>query len=194
MKAPLIIFVLLIGLCVVMGILFTIEEVPFEMVPGETEGDSPTKVYQGHGIDHPLYSSMKHGGAGAARSSKIFWLAWAFGALQIGLSVACLALGATRKGVIGPYVKPLVLGALLYIAVFTLLFLSYRTYVNEETHVLFLSQVKPTAWMLYGLWPIPLFFAALYTLTFESWYFPEEDIERFRQLMAEKNTPEEAKT
>lgn len=190
MKVPHILFMLLLAMCVVVGIVCLIEEVPFEVIPGETEGDPPTKVYQGHGVDHPVFPSMKHGGSGAERTSRILWLGWAFGVLEVSFFVACLALGTAKGEKVGPYRKPLIAGALVYIGVFTLLVLSYRSYLNEETHVLFLTQVRPTAWMLYGMWLFPLLFAALYTVTFNSWYFSEQDLERFRQIVAEKKAQE----
>lgn len=185
MKLPWILFALSLSMCVLLGVVFSIEEEPFEEVASE-DGTTVEKVYKGHGFPHPEFPAMQAGGPGAPRHEKILWLGWVFAILQVAFLVTCLALGASRKGRVGPFAVPLALGGLLMAAVFTFLILSYRAYMTEDSHSLFLSLPRPTAWMVYGVWGFPVFFMLLYILTFKRWFMTEEDLERFREIVAAK--------
>lgn len=190
MKLPWLLFALCLAMCAVLGYIgLFVEEAPFE----ETQagpGEPAHKVYLGHGFVHPEYPSMEQGGPGAARHSKILFLGWLFGILQIAFFVSCLALAQQKGGRLGPLFKPIAVGGFLFALVFTFFILSYRAYMNEDAHSLFLFQVRPTAWMLYGVWGFPVYFLVVYVLTFKSWFVTDEDLVRFREIVAEKRASE----
>ena len=183
MKIQWVLFAFLLGMVAVVAtaILF-VEEVPFEEVPGE-DGSAASRIYQGHGVAHPKFSSMLIGGPGAERHEKILWLGWAFGVLQIGFFVTCLALGISKAGKAGPAKLPLAIGGVLFMAVFTFLILSYRGYMNETEHALFFSLPLPTAWMLYALWFFPVFFIVLYVVTFDTWNLTRDELKEFQEIL-----------
>ncbi len=90
----------------------------------------------------------------------------------------------SRHGKLGPAKKPFIIGAIAFMAIFTGLIFSYYGYMREDTHSLFLSQVKPTAWMLYGVWPFPVYFMVVYYLLFDRWHFTEEDERKLEAIVA----------
>ena len=97
-----------------------------------------------------------------------------------------------RHGRLGPAKAPLIIGTVIFAAIFTGLFLSYNTYMREDTHSLFLSWPKPTAWMLFVVWPFPIFFMAMYFFQFDRWHFTEEDQKRLEEIVAaSRQTPAE---
>lgn len=167
MKLSWILFALLVAMCCVLGYVVTIDE-----------------VGAGHGVTHPRFPTMQKGGDGLERHSSVIWWAWALGLLEIGLFVGLLALGIRHRGVLGQRKWPLVIGGLLYGAVFTLLVLSYQSYASTGSGSLFLSLPPPTAWMVYGLFGIPLYFHLLYMINFDRWVLTPEDLERFHRLVA----------
>ncbi len=169
MKLPWILFALLLAMCCVLGYVLTIEE-----------------TGAGHGVTHPRFSTMEVGGSGLERHAPILWWGWALGLLEICLFIGLLALGMRHRQVLGKRKWPLLLGGLLYGTVFTLLILSYQSYANSPFHPLFLSMPAPTAWMLYGLFGIPLYFHVLYVVSFDRWVLTPEDLERFHRLVAER--------
>ena len=183
MKIQWVLFAFLLGMVAVVttAILF-VEEVPFEEVIGE-DGSVASRTYQGHGVAHPKFSTMLIGGPGAERHEKILWLGWAFGVLQIGFFVTCLALGISKAGKAGPAKLPLAIGGVLFMAVFTFLILSYRGYMNETEHALFFSLPLPTAWMLYALWFFPVFFIVLYVVTFDTWNLTRDELKEFQEIL-----------
>lgn len=184
-----ILLALILGICGVLVAAFMIDEVPTgEEIP--EGGGEPVVTYLGHGFTHPEFEAMQAGGDGAARHSRILWLGWIFAMLQIAFFLTCLLIGSRKKGSLGPFLKPIAIGGVIYAGLFTMVFTAYRGYMIEDTHELVLSLPKPTAWMIYGVWFIPLFFMLLYMFNFDSWTFTEEDQQKFDELVAARRASE----
>ena len=167
MKLPSVMFGLLLGMCVVTGIMLASEEPP----------DS-------RGTQHSTYSTMQRAGQAVQSGSMLVWLGWTFGILQIFFFVTTLALGASYRGRLGNRKWIFIIGGLFYGVVFTLMIISYRQYVQEDSPSLFLSFPKPTSMMVFGLWAAPSVFLLLYIVTFNRWILTATDLERFRRLIA----------
>ncbi len=185
MKIHWILFGLLLALCAVTGTLLFMEEVPSEEVADES-GTGVKKIYRGHGYTHERLSSMDQGGPGAARHEPILWLGMAFGILMLLFMAALLVFGARRNEAPGPLAAPIAAGGILWAGIFVMLILSYRGYMLEETHSLFLALPKPTAWFVYGFWPFQFVFAFIYIAAFRRVFVTDGDVARFQELLAEK--------
>ncbi len=160
-----VLFGLLLALCLVVGVALFWEE------PADSQG-------YGHGE----LRTMRQGGTGE-RHAQVLWLGAAFGVLQLLLFVACLGFGLRgARGSSREKRRALLLGGLLYLAVFTVLILAYQGYVKDPARLL-VSLPPPTAVMLWVLWPFPLYFVLVYSLRFEDWVFRKEDSRRFRELV-----------
>jgi hypothetical protein len=182
MNVPWFIFIALLAMCAVVGIAFMTPQVPFEDVVNE---DGTTeRVVKSHGYEHPQYPTMEHGGPGAERHAVTLWVGWAFATVCILFFVGCLLLGAARHGELGPAKTPFIVGTAIFMAIFTALIFSYRAYMTEDTHSLFLSFPRPTAWMLFGVWPFPIYFMVLYYALFDRWHFTEKDQQRLDEIVA----------
>ena len=184
MQAPWFVFITLLAMCVVVGIAFLAPQVPYEEVV--QEDGSTERIIKSHGYQHEKYPTMKQGGAGAERHAVTLWIGWVFATICILFFAGCLAMGMTRYGSLGPAKVPLILGTVGLTAIFSALILSYYGYMREETHTLFLSFPKPTAWMLYAIWPFPIYFMVIYYRLFDSWHFTEEDQRRLDELVANR--------
>ena len=192
MKLPWLMFGILLAMCITVAATMVMEEVPYEEVLSKDgSGDSVQKAPRGHGFQHFQFETMQQGGPGILRHSRILWMGWVYGILMIAVFTACLMLGAKKGDRLGPLRKPLLVGGVLFAVVFTFLILSYRTYMNEDSHSLTLSLPRPTAWMLYGLWVFPVYFVVLYVLTFDRWFLTEEDMKRFQEILSMKRGNEE---
>ena len=160
-----VLFGLLLALCLVVGVALFLEEPPGS---------------QGYG--HGELSTMRQGGTGE-RHSQVLWLGVAFGVLQLLLFVGCLGFGLRgARGSSRAKRRALLLGGVLYLAVFMVLIFAYQDYLKDPTR-LFLSLPLPTAVMLWVLWPFPLYFVFVYSMKFEDWVFRKEDSQRFRELV-----------
>ena len=176
------IFIVLLAMCVVLGVAFRVPQVPYENVV-QKDG-STQRIIKSHGYEHEQYPTMECGGPGAERHAVTFWVGWVFSMLCVLFFTGCLWLGAARHGKLGPAKAPLIFGTVAFAAIFTALFNSYYAYMHEETHSLFLSFVKPTAWTLFGVWTFPVFFMVLYYRFFDQWHFTKEDEKRLEEITA----------
>ena len=177
-------FVLLLGLFASLVVAYLVEDRPYE----DTEAG---RVYIGHGVEHPLYETMLVGGDGAARHGAVLWAGLAFGLLQVAFFIALLAFGVRKRGSLGPFKTPLIVGTVIFAAIFIAMFVSYRGYVQSETPEQLFAFPYTTAWMIYGVWGFPLFFMFLYMMYFDRWTFTEEEAARFRELVAQKQAAAE---
>ncbi len=147
---------------------------------------------QSHGAIHPKYATMEHGGDSVERSGHVLWLGWGLGVLQIALFVSMIALAASPCRGLRGLGLPLVLAGLCFASVWTALVLSYRAYAMGAETALFLGFPAPTAWLLFGIWPVPILFVAFYALGFDRWVVtPREltDLEaRLEQLRRDSET------
>jgi len=182
MNVPWFIFFTLLVMCALLGIAFVTPQVPSDDVT--LEDGSTERVVLSHGFEHDIFPSMEQGGPGAERHANTLWIAWAFAVVSIVFYVACLLLGAGRHGKLGPTKVPFAVGTVIFIGIFTAMFLSYRTFSTQETYELFLGFPKPTAWMIYAVWPFPISFLILYYVTFDKWHFTDEDEQRLEELIA----------
>ena len=134
------------------------------------------------GEPHPEFAPMQRGGDGMRRAAPVLMYGWAFGALQVGFFAACFALGLRRRGSLGSLRTPLWAGLVGYQAVWALLVWLYAVFARDPSPVLWLSFPPPTAVMLFGLWPLPLVFMAIYLRAFDRWMPGEEELRRIRAL------------
>lgn len=177
-------------MCGAVAAAFIVGETPYtDSEPDET--GAVTRTYSGHGVAHPKFETMLAGGPGAERHSNILWVGWAFAVLQTLLFVSLLVFGMRKKGEHGPAIVPLLVGGAVFAGIFTMLFLSYRGYMNDGDPSLFFPLPKPTAWMIYGIWFFPISFVFIYRRYFDSWYLTDDDMERFNAIVAERQTSEE---
>ena len=171
-------FALLVAMCVVLTVTLTVPESDV-----------------GHGFEHPEYSrsqqGMQQGGSGLERHSRVLWLGWLFGILEISLFVCCLALGASKRGRVGKLAWPLAIGLVLFLSAYTAMIFVYREYMGETSHSLVLSFPAPTAVMLFVLWPLPAYFTLVYILNFDRCIMTPEDTEKFRKILQARRQREE---
>lgn len=139
------------------------------------------------GTVHPVYETMQRGSAGTSAEGPVLAAGWIFGLLQIGFFVALLALGARRHERLGAIRTALLVGLGLFGAAFSAMVLAYEGYVDGAAGAeLVLSFPRPSAWMLYALWPIPLYFLVLYVARFERWILPDRELETFQRIVARR--------
>lgn len=146
---------------------------------------TPETAHQ-RGMPHPDHASMALGGSGEHRHQNVLALGFVFAALQVAFFVGLLLLGLRRGDGSTPGRGAILLGGVAYLLVLGGLFRSYRRFMTSETYDLFLGFPHPTAWMLYGVWGVPLVFLLLYVVCFDRWIWNAQSRERFERLVAER--------
>jgi hypothetical protein len=144
---------------------------------GETAGPSP----------HPRFPAMLVGGDAAAARS-ILGIGWLFGALQVLLFSALVALGAGRRALQRGLLRPLASWTVIYLFTWTFLLASYRGWIAGASEPSLLGLPLPTVMMLFVLWPLPTFYVVFYVRGFERWVFDDEDAARLREIVRRSGT------
>lgn len=169
MKLAWTLFALLLALCAVVIYLLLLPEPP---------GAGATV--------HPLYETMQRSGDAATRSAPVLAAGWILGLLEIAFFVALLALGARHHEELGAIRTSLLVGLGLFAGVFSAMVVAYRGYVGEAQPELVLAFPRPSTWMLYGLWPVPLYFLLLYVLRFDRWILSRQQLDAFHRIVARR--------
>lgn len=187
MKLPHVLFAFVLAMIGVLAICFYIGE---SSADGDSSADQDLveSIRGDHGFPHPQFATMQQGGDGAVRHGRILWFGLAFGLLQVVLFVCLIALGGRRDGQLGPLTIPLVIGGILYAGAFTAMVITYRGYMSAVEPEMFGALPLPTAWMIYGVWPVPIVFMLIYMLTFDIWIYRPDDQQRLEGILAEQET------
>jgi hypothetical protein len=140
-------------------------------------------------------SDLQQSGVDAEPDAALLWIGWSFGALQIALFAAMLALGARNRRGLRGLRGPLIAASLVYLAIWSALVLTYRSQLNIEDPALFLGFPVATAWMLFAIWPCPLIFTVYYVVGFDRWIATPEDLAELdrtlERLRAEPKAPDD---
>jgi hypothetical protein len=135
--------------------------------------DSPQAA---SGAVHPDFGTMSQGGDAGRHEGRLLG-GWLYGSLQIGLFVLligqCVPSGRSKRWLIAA-------SGGLYLAVYIGLILSYRKGVEGAPFIL--GFPFPTAWLVFGMWPISALFAVLYTTQYDNWIYTPEDAKRFQTI------------
>ncbi len=176
-------FGLLIAMCaVVVGIGVTASLNPPDVVVKQTHGgDGPSAATR----QHPTFPNMDRADATALAQRDLLGWGWAFGTLQIATFVCCLAFGVRRGKRFDSFGWTFLVGGLIYVGVFTLLLFNDSRFVEQGAAPEFLGPFPvPTALVLFGMWPVPLYFAVVYFVGFNRWIVTPEDMAAFQKLVA----------
>jgi len=136
------------------------------------------------GAPHPTFETMAHGGPGETRTGVLLLAGWAYGAASLLFFALCFAFGLRKPGGLGPVRTPLIAGVVLHQLVWLALVLAYASYAGDPAPRIVLGFPIPTAVMLYGLWPFPVYFVLLYLYFFDRFVFTADDQRRVDELVA----------
>lgn len=173
MKTIHVIYLLVTIFLVVIALLFSTE--PPQFVTGQP---------------HPELKTMLKGGSSMATNSNTNILAYLFGLCATGLLCLFLILGARRRESLDGIRPWLIISSIVYLLVFTCMYLSDAHYVSSGHQEFVLGWPSPTAWMIYVMWSAPALFVLLYIFKFREWILTEEDEERFAELVKQRRTKE----
>lgn len=142
------------------------------------------------GQPHQEFKTILKGGESMSFNSRTNVLAYAFGLCATGLLCLFLILGAIRKGSLDG-IRPWLIGAsMVYLIVYSLMYLSDTHYAATGHTEFVMGWPKPTAWMIYVMWAAPSLFVMIYIFKFRDWILTEADEERFAELVKQRRAKE----
>ena len=166
-RLPIVLFVILLAMCGVVGWLAFQE-------PAANQA----------GIAHPDHPAMALGADGVARHQGLLGVGFLFAFLIVAFFIGLLFFGLQRRGEAVRGWAPILAVAVLFVGVFVALFVTYARYMESpDPQRLFLGFPPPTAWMLYGVWGVPLLFIVLYVIRFNEWVFGASEETAYQDLL-----------
>lgn len=166
-RLPVVLFVLLLGMCAVV-VWLAFQE------PAVNQA----------GIAHPDHPAMALGADGAARHENVLAVGFVFAALIVAFFVGLLFFALQRRGEPIPGKTLILTSAAVFLGVFVALFVTYSHYLESpEPDRLFLGFPPPTAWMLYGVWGVPVVFILIYITRFNEWVFGAAEETEYEKLL-----------
>ena len=155
----------------------------------------------GHGVPHSKFKAMDHGGDGAARHEFLLLSGWMLGSVLIAIFVSLLAWGTVSQPCESGATRPshstkfdlrwfiFLIGGLAYEGVFGMMCLAYRNSLTEPDVVFLGPFPAGLAWLLFGVWWMPVFFVVVYSVFFDRWIMPPQSVQRFEELIKRTKNP-----
>ncbi|MEM1120427.1 MAG: hypothetical protein AAGJ18_08240 [Bacteroidota bacterium] len=134
------------------------------------------------------YKTLLRSGETVATTTTTKWLAYFFGMGIIGIFGFVLFIGGSKRQtrLKKKMYRVVGIGLALIILVYNAMVNSWWDYTVTNSMDYFMGLPKPTAWMLFGLLPIPFFISFFYITQFEKWIYTKEDEEKFKEIMRNK--------
>lgn len=124
---------------------------------------------------HPTIPAMEVGGERSVDDADHWALGIVFGGTIILMFSASLLLAPEVRQRFKLRVAIYATSA-LFLTIFIAMLLLFRSYAIAETPTLFGPFPAPTTLMLFGVWCVPMIFAAIYSLGFNAWFAEDEDV------------------
>lgn len=140
------------------------------------------------GVDHPKFKGMKISPANIDQQTSTRWLGYLFGLAIILLFGVMLFIGNRKKGAITSIGKPLAFGIIIYLIVFSMMVFSHWSYAINDGGPFSLLMPTPTAWMIYGVWFVPLIITFSYIFNFEDAIISDDEIQEFHAFLKEQKS------
>jgi len=140
------------------------------------------------GVPHPEIKGMLVSPVNIDQSTPTRWLGYFFGVGVIALFGTMLLIGNRKKQEVTSIGKWLILGIGAYFVLYTCMVVSHWSYSDHDGGSFILSMPQPTAWMIFGVWFIPLIITIAYVVYFDRAIISDKEIEEFHTyLEAQKN-------
>ncbi len=133
---------------------------------------------------HAQFTTMRQGGA--PHSSAVIWLGWIFGLIAQLLVFSLYSLGASRQNKLRGLGKPFILIFTLTASVWTSIVVTYQDYIGNPDPALLFGFPLPTGLMIFVMPLAMLLISVLFVLRFPKSILTEEDLEKYQQLLDDK--------
>ena len=138
-----------------------------------------------NGSLHPQYATIQSSGSSVADSSPHYLIATTFGLAILGIFGTTLYIGGYKENteLRKRIFRAFFIGMLAYVGVFICLLISYSSYHSTGSSPFFGGFPAPSAWMLYGIWFVPLLISFIYIFKFKEWVLTPEELKEFERIV-----------
>lgn len=116
------------------------------------------------------------------------WLGYLYGLGVIGIFWTFITIGTRKKGKRTVMFKWVSACFVIYILVYTMMTRSHWAYTENKGSEFVLSMPEPTAWMIYGMWFVPVIITIAFVVFFEKAVISDQEIKEYEDYI--KSRPE----
>jgi len=136
------------------------------------------------GIPHPEFGeNILIGPNNIDQEPHTRWLGYLYGLGILGIFWSFLTIGTRKNGKKTVMVKWISICFVLYILVYTMMTVSHWSYSDQDLSDFVMSMPAPTAWMIYGMWFIPIIITIAFVVFFEKAVISDEEIASFEEYI-----------
>ena len=107
------------------------------------------------------------------------WMGYLYGLGIIGVFWTFITIGTRKKGKKTVMFRWVAACFIIYIIVYTMMTRSHWSYTEHNGSDFIFSMPAPTAWMIYGMWFIPIIITLAFVVFFEKAVISDEEITEF---------------
>ena len=135
------------------------------------------------GVDHPKFPGMKVSVSTVAESPVVKWLSYAYGLGIIAIFGGFLWIGNVKNGKTTRMGLAVLIMIIVYTIAYSFMVVTHWSYsANSENHFFGFLPV-PTAWMIWGMWFLPLIYTVIYVYKFNQWVISPEEEEEIKAFI-----------
>ncbi len=136
------------------------------------------------GIPHPEFgTNILVSPNNIDQQSHTRWLGYLYGLGIIGVFWTFITIGTRKKGKRTVIFRWVAVCFVIYILVYTMMTRSHWAYTNHNGSDFVMSMPEPTAWMIYGMWFVPIIITLAFVVFFEKAVISDEEIEEFERYI-----------
>lgn len=117
------------------------------------------------------------------QASHTRWMGYLYGLGILGIFWSFLTIGTRKKGKKTIMVKWISICFVIYVFVYTMMTISHWSYTDNNGSDFIFSMPLPTAWMIYGMWFVPMIITIAFVVFFERAVISDEEIKDFEDYI-----------
>ena len=151
---------------------------------------APIEYATGFPHPNPEFKGMYVSKANIDQEPHTRWLGYLFGLGIISLLTSLLVMGNRKNGKPTGIIKWIGITMVIYAMAYSGMVISHWQYAANDGGSFFQFMPVPTAWMIMGIWFIPLILTLVYIVKFEDWIISDEEIKEFHLYLENRNSTE----
>ncbi|MEL6122337.1 MAG: hypothetical protein AAFQ02_01625 [Bacteroidota bacterium] len=138
------------------------------------------------GFPHPEIKGILISKANIDQQETTKWLGYFFGLAIIGLMGFLISHGSRKQEKPTKLGRYIWIGIMAYVSVYSAMVFSHWSYVSEDGGAFFGGMPIPTAWMIFGVWFVPLIIMFGFIKEFESSVISDKEVADFKSFLQDQ--------
>ena len=146
-------------------------------------------IQDAYGVSHPTCPEMMISAVNIDDEPHTRWLGYLFGMGVMAVLGTMILIGVRKKGRTSLLSQDVYIGLVCYVIAYSGMVISHWHYNTIDDSNFFASIPIPTAWMILGVWFVPLIITITFIRRYDNSVISEEEITEFRKYLSQRSKP-----